>query len=788
MILMKRARLLALVCSLAPLGAVDFTRDVHPILAEHCFACHGGDKRSGGLSLKDYGEVLKGGRTGAVILPGHSADSLLLKRVTATTSFMPPAGRRLTLEEIAIIRAWVDDGARETAQGPVARMPWIPRLELSTFAVPPAEPGASQHPVDRFVSVYLRQRRLTMPAAVSDRVFVRRAYLDILGLLPPPEQLVQPVDRARLVETLLSDNRNYSEHWISFWNDLLRNDEGVNYAGTRKSITPWLIAALRDNMPYNQFVEKLLNPVTSADPDGFLLGVNWRGDVSASQMPLMQAAQNSAQVFLGVNLKCNSCHDSFISKWKLKDAYGLAAFFADAQQLELVRCDNNTGQFTSAKFLYPELDVAEPPGTSSLRKAAVAHMFTEARNGRTPRTIVNRIWARLIGRGLVADVDDMDGEPWSPELLDWLATDFVEHGYDLKHLIATIMTSQAYQLPSVYRPEKQIKDYVFVGPEVRRMTAEEFADALSAVTGEWPVYALPQTTRGIYSRQWRMPSSPLTRSLGRPIRDQVYTERDQDATTLQALELVNGEALRLMLRQGSKRMLGEVPPAPKNLYDSGRVSGRLDTSDLERRLMATRHTVDIDITGVRELRLLTVDQGSYSPERVIPVWADAMLFGPDGYTPLSELEQKSGKVTKGPASMGHDVHRDALITALPSELVYDIAGKGFTRLRAFVGLEDQCLQNDITPGVRFFVFQEKPDLDRLVQVEPGTPVPPVQGKLTKEQLISTVFEYMLGRRPSLEERKLANAALGANSARIKSVGLADLLWGIAMQPEFQLIY
>ena len=73
-------------------------------------------------------------------------------------------------------------------------------------------------------------------------------------------------------------------------------------------------------------------------------------------------------------------------------------------------------------------------------------------------------------------------------------------------------------------------------------------------------------------------------------------------------------------------------------------------------------------------------------------------------------------------------------------------------------------------------------------MEPGTPVPPVQGKLTKEQLISTVFEYMLGRKPSLEERKLANAALGSNSARIKSEGLADLLWAIAMQPEFQLIY
>src|SRR5260370_274852 len=177
-----------------------------------------------------FGEQLNGGRTGPVILPGHSAESLLVKRVTATTSFMPPVGNRLTPDEIAIIRAWVDDGARETAQGPVARMPWIPRLELSKPDVPP---GVAQHPVDRFVNAYLGQRRLTMPAPVSDRVFVRRSYLDILGLLPTPEQAARPLERAHLVETLLSDNRNYAEHWISFWNDLLRTDEGVNYAGTR---------------------------------------------------------------------------------------------------------------------------------------------------------------------------------------------------------------------------------------------------------------------------------------------------------------------------------------------------------------------------------------------------------------------------------------------------------------------------------------------------------------------------------------------------------------------------
>jgi hypothetical protein len=780
-------------CALASAAGVDFARDVHPILAEHCFACHSGDKRSGGLSLRDYADVLKGGRSGPAILPGHSAGSLLIHRVTADTAPMPAAGRRLTGPEVTTISAWIDSGARASVNAPVAKMPWIAKLELQKPGLPPAAAGSSEQPVDRLVAAYRKRNRVAMPALVSDRKFARRAYLDIVGLLPLPDQLegfvqsTDPEKRSHLVATLLADNRNYAEHWISFWNDLLRNDEGVNYAGTRRTITDWLFPALRDNLPYNQFVEKLLNPVAPTDPAGFLMGVNWRGDINASQRPLMQAAQNSAQVFLGVNLKCNSCHDSFISKWKLKDAYGLAAFFADDAQLELVRCDVNTGELTGAHFLYPELDLASPPNTLAERKAAVAHMFTEASNGRMPRTIVNRVWARLMGRGLVEDVDDMDGEPWSPELLDWLAADFVEHGYDLKHLIATIATSQAYQLPSIARHEKQVKSYVFRGPEVRRMTAEEFADALSEVTGEWPVFA--PGIRGHYTRQWRIPSSPLTRELGRPIRDQVFTERNGDATTLQALELVNGESLAQLLATGAKRMLGDLPAAPTNLYDSGRVTGHMDTSTLAREMSAKQQTVDIDISGVNELRLLVRDAGSYSPERVIPLWSSAVLSGPGGDVSLNTLEPKSGQTQRASVKSGGAVVVDALLPSLPSELVYDLAGKGFTRFHAQVGLDDQCLQSDINPAVRFFVFSVKPDLERLVQVAPETPVgSPLEAPLTKDALISAVFETMLGRRPSAQERMLAMATVSGEGTRMSAPGLADLLWAIAMQPEFQLIY
>ena len=128
----------------------------------------------------------------------------------------------------------------------------------------------------------------------------------------------------RLARRLLGDNRSYAEHWLSFWNDMLRNDyAGTGYIdGGRTQITGWLYNALATNMPYDRFVAQLVNP--TPESDGFIKGIVWRGVVNASQTPQMQAAQNISQVFMGVNLKCASCHNSFISTWKLADSYGMA--------------------------------------------------------------------------------------------------------------------------------------------------------------------------------------------------------------------------------------------------------------------------------------------------------------------------------------------------------------------------------------------------------------------------------------------------------------------------------
>ncbi|HVW86951.1 MAG TPA: DUF1549 domain-containing protein [Bryobacteraceae bacterium] len=828
-------------------ATVDYQQQVHPLLTARCLPCHSQQKRSGGLSLANYEDTLDGGRSGAAVKPGSSANSLLVERITGEMEpRMPLGGTPLAAAEIATVRAWIDQGARSAPNAAPAKGKWEPPLTLEKPTLPASPWKSWSSPLDTFTAAYLTKNGVAEPKLVSDAQFARRAYLDIWGLLPTPEDLHKFVadpdagKRAKLVQRLLSDNTKYSEHWISFWNDLLRNDEGVNYyseTASRKSITSWLLASLESNVPYNKFVGELLNPVAPSDPDGFLIGVNWRGTVSASQTPAMQAAQNTAQIFLGINLKCNSCHDSFISRWKLKDAYSLAAYFSAEEKLRLYRCDVAQQQYATAAFLYPALNQPLPSMSPADRRATAAAIFTNPRNGRLARTVVNRIWERLLGHGIVDNVDEMDGEPWSPELLDWVSSDFVASGYDLKHLIGTIVSSRTYQMPAVVRKgEQPAKRYVFDGPEVRRLTAEQFADAVASMTGDWHVAPPSSGSRppsgagkpvaisgepsdgagltprrvtsasppsgqanagnrgavapgtippGNYSREWRVAASSLTRALGRPIRDQVFSTRDTQATTIQAVELENGETLTHWLSRGAKRMLGELPPEPQSLFARAVNGGSRNIAPAP---------FDVDISGSKKLYLIVQDALSTAPDKATPAWAGAELVGPNGSIPLSSLKpvDASGiREGRGPVTLAGSTEAtdNAVRVKLSSVLVYDIAGKGFTRFRGAAGLENAPLAQGETVLSRFFIFDRQPSLDRLVAPNPATPLPAGPVLKSRSQATDRVFWYALGRAPTPAERRIAEATLESGKAgRPSADGLADLLWAVLMKPEFQLIY
>ena len=382
--------------------AVDFAKDIQPLFEAACIKCHAKGKDKGGLSMETREAFFKGGDTSAAAVIGKSAESLIVEAVSGLDpdTAMPKKGTKWTAEQVGLLRAWIDQGATWPA-GITFAKPQPQNLHPRAIAL--AE-RPSVHPIDDVLSRYFAAKGVAFPNAIDDRAFARRVHLDVIGLLPTPEQLAAFLTdptadkRAKLVTTLLADKGGYADHWLTFWNDLLRNDyKGAGFIdGGRKQISGWLHRALVENKPYDRFVAELVNP--TRESEGFVRGIIWRGTVNASMLPPMQAAQNVSQVFLGINLKCASCHDSFVNDWSLADAYGMAAVYSD-ETLELIHCDKPTGKKAVGRFLYPEIGALDASATKAERLKRLAEIITSPKDGRLARTVVNRLWARLLGTG-----------------------------------------------------------------------------------------------------------------------------------------------------------------------------------------------------------------------------------------------------------------------------------------------------------------------------------------------------------------------------------------------------
>src|SRR5579872_5256977 len=196
--------------------SVDFAGTIHPIFVSRCLPCHSGSKAPAGLSLGSRADMLKGGVSGPALVPGDSAKSLIVKRILGEGGAprMPMGSDSLKPDEIASIRKWIDEGAK-------IDMANVSTVEFSLALHPPARGG-----INRLMSRYYESHHVPPVQPVADAVFARRVYLDVIGLLPAPEQLrrfeedSQPDKRQRLVDELLAQNQNYAENWITFWNDL----------------------------------------------------------------------------------------------------------------------------------------------------------------------------------------------------------------------------------------------------------------------------------------------------------------------------------------------------------------------------------------------------------------------------------------------------------------------------------------------------------------------------------------------------------------------------------------
>ncbi|QDU79398.1 Planctomycete cytochrome C [Polystyrenella longa] len=631
--------LLVLSCAVKSAAAdekkVSFNKYVKPILMQRCAGCHSGAEPKGGFSLATRELLMQGGDSGPAIDEEKPATSNFLSRIHETDAnlVMPPQGKPLDDEQKQILTQWLEEGVA-WPEGFVFRSAKTAPLELQPVDVPNVT--GLENPVDRVLFDYLNKHQVSINELVDDRVYARRVSLDLVGLLPSPEELElfvkddSPDKKEKLVERLLADREAYADHWLTFWNDSLRNA----YHGTgfiddgRRQITGWLYKALFENKPYDEFVYELLSGSSGAE--GFTRGIQWRGVVNASQRTEVQAAQNLGQVFLGINLKCASCHDSFISDWKLDDAWALSAVFA-TEPLEVHHCDTATGEFAEVGFLFPQLGTIDATVSREERMDQLANLVVKPENGRLARTIVNRLWSTLMGRGLIEPVHEMDRQPWHPELLEWLAADLVAHDYDLKRTLKIICNSRVYQMPSVAElpPEEEFVE--FRGPVVKRLSAEQYLDAISVLIHQWQPAQSPEQTKdgrgqgGQYGailavlkengedkpadeiRASLSNRDPLMAALGRPNREQVVMQRDTFATTLQALELTNGETLDTLLKTGAEYWKANGPEEVDRLIREIYILS-LSREPTEKELLIAQELIgpEKDSEGVQDLLWIIV--------------------------------------------------------------------------------------------------------------------------------------------------------------------------------------
>ncbi|MFO0798239.1 MAG: DUF1553 domain-containing protein [Gemmataceae bacterium] len=454
-----------------PAGGIDFFKQVRPILEANCVGCHAGGKAKGGLRLDGRAAALDGGKSdGPVVVPGKAADSPLIRRVkSADDDVMPPKGKRLTPEEVRVLEAWVTQGAR-----------W-PDLDAA---------------------------HTTLTPLADDLVFLRRVTLDTVGVVPTPEEIrafladASPEKRTRVIDGLLADPR-WADHWMGYWQDVLAENPNIINPTLNNSgpFRWWLYESFRDNKPADLFVTELLRMRGSerfGGPAGF-------GTASQNDAPMATKGTVVAAAFLGVEMKCARCHDAPAHRSTQQELFQLAALLdgkaAKVPATSVVPRDKAhpggrpalisvtlaAGATIEPRWPFaafaPEdvgAKLAEYPADSRDRLAA---LVTAPQNERFAQVMSNRVWARLMGRGIVEPVDDWErGRPSHPELLRWLGREFVRGGYDLKALTRLVLTSHAYQRAA--DPALAETPVLFTAPARRRLAAEQVVDSLFAATGK----------------------------------------------------------------------------------------------------------------------------------------------------------------------------------------------------------------------------------------------------------------------------------------------------------------
>lgn len=813
-----RSPLLAGLLLTTSLGAapVDFAHEVVPILRKHCVECHAGDKKKGGLSMNTRASLLEGGENGAVLTVGQAQKGKLLEAIVSADPDlrMPPKGDRLTPAEVATLRAWIEQGAVWTEGFAFKQPAYEPPLRPRQPVLPAAKAGRP-HPIDRVLDGWLSEKGAPTPAVADDATFLRRVSLDLVGILPSAEEVQafaadrRPDKRAVLVRSLLARNVDYADHWMAFWNDLLRNDyAGTGYIdGGRKQITSWLYVSLLANKPYDLFARELIAP--SADSEGFAKGIIWRGAVSAAQMPELQYSQSVSQTFLGINMKCASCHDSFVDRWKLRDAYGLAAIYSD-HPMELVRCDIPTGKPAAAAWPFPELGQVDAAKPRDERLAQLAALITHPENGRFQRTIVNRLWHLLMGRGVVHPVDAMQTQPWNQDLLDVLANRLVESKYDLKAVLEFIATSQAYQSRAeILSRDAEDKGYVYRGPRAKRLTAEQFVDAVWRLTGTTPAKIELKVPRAaptaaavkkpaveplLAAPIWsgdlaggRLPAAGETRSFRR----QLVLDADVESAAC-VVTCDNGFELYV---NGKKIGEGDNWADPKSfdltaalLKGANQIVLVGHNGGQKPNVAAAWFQVNVELKGGARVKMATDASWEWTTSLPNARGTFAAAGKAKAATKTAEIVWQPVSLVKGEAWRKAE--------ARMAEMLAGVGGTSSLPARASL-MKSDLLQRALGRPNREQIVSMRPnELSTLeaIDLSNGQALTSLlsagAAKLKKrtwtspEELARWLYLSALSREPAPAELKVAAGIVGAD---LSEQGIADLLWAVCMLPEFQTI-
>ena len=544
--------------------------------------------------------------------------------------------RRAAGEEMSASWRKRHESARDYLKSQPA--PEIPRVSASTPV---------HNDIDRFIGARLEEATVAPTELTSDLEYLRRVTLDATGQIPTPAEIRtflgdDPRQRRTLALKRLLDSPGWADHWVSYWQDVLAENPGIlkpdlNNTGPFRW---WLLQSFHDKIPFDRFVTELIameGSIVRGGPAGF-------SQATLNDAPMAAKADIVSQAFLGQKMSCARCHDAPFHPFKQKDLFGLAAMLngkpitlpatSTVPSIPGGRKPAVTVALKAGEAIPPEwpfkalLDHDESgslPGTGIPTRREVAAFIISPRNERFPRVIVNRVWKRYMGLGIVEPADDWTrGKASNPELLNYLAREFVLSGYDMKHLAGLILSSHAYQRRPVAKIVEQTgaKGRLFAGPARRNMTAEQIVDSLHLAAGKtFDCESLNLNPAGDRSasqflemgkpaRSWQMTALsnerdrpalalPIAQSVAdmltaygwRQSRQNPATTRDDAASPMQTLMLANGvlgtrivrlsddsaftalalsgRALRDLIEETSIRILSRPPTAEETRAFTG---------------------------------------------------------------------------------------------------------------------------------------------------------------------------------------------------------------------------